>query len=196
MSLEDFIINFPAELGPLRDLAMRLDGNDHPQSDDVAAYGHRPKIAPQAFALRIYPPLGNEELSRYQMIHSFEISPHYLRTLSFLSGVFAFNLSLFGLPRSMLNGLISRSTLQPYDLATANRHWKYGYSVPDRWFHFGGGSYSDDKNVGYFFDDLGAIHSALQDGSVLASWQSFHEFLQDELSRSEALFLARSSSAG
>lgn len=188
MPLEEFILNFPEDLAPLRTLAERLYASDTQTTDDAICLSHRPRIAPQAFALRLYRPLPESLVARYEAKHNFSISPHYARLLPRLNGAFAFKMSLFGLPASMLEGLLDRSTLQPLDLATANKHWKTEYSVADDWFHFGGGQYSHDENIGYFVDGQGIVHSARKGGTVLASWQSFKDFLSDELSRAEAAF--------
>jgi hypothetical protein len=76
--------------------------------------------------------------------------------------------------------------LQPYDLATANERWKREFQAADGLFHFGGGPFSDDENVGYFLASTGTVHSLLKSGEEVGTWPSVSEFLPVELARAEA----------
>ena len=190
MQLEDFILNLPAQLAPIRSVTERLVGSDSQIFDNCMEVSHRPKLGPHAYALTLYRPLSSAIVKRYENIQGLSISSHYAPLLSSLNGVHAFQLSLYGIPASMANDkpLLDRTASQPYDLATANRFWRQEYKVPQEWFHFGGGPLSLDENVGYFFDDLGNIHAARKNKPVISSWSDFSGFLSDELARCETMY--------
>ncbi|MGH9761435.1 MAG: hypothetical protein ACREDR_23375, partial [Blastocatellia bacterium] len=149
-----------------------------------------PNIAPKAYALRFFAPLSSDLIDSYQSIHNIRVSSYYLPILQKLNGAHAFELSLFGIPPSMASDppLLDRSVAQPLDIGTANTVWKRGYAVEKDWFHFGGGPYTFDENIGYFFDQSGTIHSMRKSGKSLGSWRTFKQFLVDELARAEAAY--------
>ena len=190
MELDNFIASLSGDLEPLCDLASRLKAGGIAIADDGVALSHRPHVAPQAYAMRLYAPLSAATATRYQEIHGIRLSPHYLRILEKLNGARVFEFSLFGIPPSMANDppLLNRSAAQPYDVGTANQFWKLEYSVPREWFHFGGGPYSFDENIGYFLDEDCTIYCSRKNGEKLRSWNSFRSFLSDEVGRAEAKY--------
>lgn len=188
MQLDALIAQLSGEWEPVRELAARLRVGGAREFEECFALSHRPHVAPEGYALWLYPPLSEAALARYQQIHHLGISPTYLRLLRSLNGARAFELSLFGVPPSMAAEppLLSRTGFSPLDLATANHHWRSEYSVPEAWFHFGVGPYSHDENVGYFLDDAGNVFSSRRRGERVRAWASFSEFLVEELRRAEA----------
>jgi hypothetical protein len=188
MQLDVLIAQLSADWEPMRDLAVRLRVGGARESEECFALSHRPHVAPEAYALWLYPPISEAALARYQRIHQLVIPSPYLRLLRSLNGARAFELSLFGAPPSMAAEppLLSRTGFSPFDLATANHHWKSEYSVPDACFHFGVGPYSENENFGYFLDDRGNVFSSRRNGERVRVWASFSEFLVEELRRAEA----------
>jgi hypothetical protein len=187
MDSRDLISGLDGNLEPLRLLALRLGAMDAHATDDGVAISRRP-FGVSAYALRLYVPLSESTISRYEQLHRFSIPPYYRQILRQLNGAHVFQMGLFGIPPSMANDppLLNRSGSAPYDLATANRYWKNEYQVPLDWFHFGGGPFSHEERVGYFFDSEGSIVSSRKSGEPAGQWATFHTFLADELSRSEA----------
>lgn len=177
------------ELYPIRDVAMRLIDADpkYKWSNGVLSISKRPKIGSQTYALILYEGITDDGISKYEQIHEFEINPNYRKILLTLSGAFLFQISLFGIPLTMnqFPPRLDRSSLQPHDLASANRFWKSEFKNIDHLFHFGGGPWSHRENVGYFLDAEGNISAILKNGTVINSWDKFSEFLINELERAE-----------
>ena len=192
MQLDDFFQGLAGDLQPIRDVAFRLGPEPSGVSDDAILLSHRPHVAPQSYAMRLYKPLTEQTLDRYQQVHRVALSHHYMRILRKLNGAHIFEFSLYGVPRSMATDTpsLNRSGHQPYDIACANTDWKREYRVPGDWFHFGGGPFSYDEIIGYFLDPAGRIYSVRKNGERLRSWQSFSEFLEEELRRAEAAYPA------
>lgn len=190
MELDNFLKSLTGDLAPLYDLASRLGVGDIAVADDGVALSHRPNVAPESYAMRLYVPQPPAAVIRYQEIHAVRLAPRYLRILEKINGAHVFEFSLFGIPTSMAISppLLNRSAGQPYDVNTANQFWKREYSVPAEWFHFGGGPYSHDEHVGYFFAEDGIICCCRKSGEVLGCWSSFKDFVSDEICRAEALY--------
>ena len=190
MNFDDFTSCLSEELDPVRSLALRLHDAGTKFRDDAWLLSHRPGIAPEAYAVRLYTPLSVGATARYQTLHDFTPLPGYLRILKRLKGANIFELSLFGLPKTMANDppLLDRRVDQPMDLACANKSWKSEYRVPDDWFYFGFGPLTHDENAGYFIETGGAVVSAKRNGDFLNTWASFHAFLADELPRLERIY--------
>src|SRR5262245_52250079 len=90
----------------------------------------------------------------------------YQEILMSTNGLFAFGLSLYGLPPSMQRSrqTLSRSKLQCLDLSTANKDWIREYKIDPKLFHFGGREYSFTENVGYFMNGESKIQAYLKTG--------------------------------
>jgi len=125
MQIDNFIGTLSGDLDPLRELAQEFGSSGSAVTDDEIALSHRPHVAPEAYALRLYAPLPSEVIQKYQNLHG-ALPRQYLAVLAKLNGLHAFELSLFGIPRSMANDppLLNRSLSQPYDVGTVNRSWK------------------------------------------------------------------------
>ena len=191
MDSESFIQGFGPELASLSNLLARTS-TDMTVSGTDLLISHRPLIGPEAYAITLYSPLSGGDIDGYAQNTGLVVSPHYIPVLRSINGGHIFELSLYGAPRSMLGNppLLDRSSRQPLDLATANRFWRSEYKASPDLFHFGGGSYSSDENVGYFFDIFGAVQALRKSGEIWRSWPSFGEFLSAELDRLEKAFPA------
>ncbi|MFN7920183.1 MAG: hypothetical protein U0Q16_08805 [Bryobacteraceae bacterium] len=154
----------------------------------------RPKIAPEAYCLVLYPGISERDQDRYRDIQVANrrgpipaIAPEYKAILAHLNGAFLFQASLFGIPRSMLRTppLLDRSTLQPIDLLSSNIQSRYG--ADPGLFHFGAGPFTDTENVGYFCD-AGRVKAYLRGGRLLHEYASFREFFTEELMRLKSIY--------
>ena len=179
-----------SQLSPILDVANRLWSDD---STYVRATGglhisHRPKVAPQAFAVVLYLPLEAESISRYEQTHSISIPATFRDILRLLNGAFLFELSLFGVPPSMVDGGLDRSVLQPHDLSTANCYWRASYHAPADSFYIGGGPFSSEEHVAYFLLEDGSIESYRKGGEIVRGWPDYRVFLSEEIARSEAMY--------
>ena len=160
----------------------------------VALVNHRPKVAPEAYALVIYPGITEAEVARYEKLHeesagrTLLIPAVYRAVLARLNGAFLFQAALFGIPRSMLQDppLLDRSTLQPLDIGSANAMWRLKYKVDPALLYFGDGPHSNTENLGYFLADNGAVETYKRGGKRLESWPSLGTFISAEIARLEA----------
>jgi len=186
------------DLKPLRKVAESLLDEDSllDEPSETALISRRRKIAPEAFACVIYPGMPDEGIARYEEIHSrvssscFAIPEIYKNILARLNGADVLKMSLYGLPPSMCKDppLLSRSTRQPLDLATANKTWSRAFKPDPPHFHFGGAYFSSDENLAYFLNPDGGVE-ALRKGEIRVNlWPNFESFLSDELSRLLMLF--------
>jgi len=180
----------PADLAPLADAARALlDQPGNISADGVLSLGHRPWVAPENYALTLYPGLPAEALARYTGRFELEVPAMYAEFLAAVNGAFCFGMSLAGVPRSMLGSppLLDRTPLQCHDLGSAARSWAFEYrKLPAGAFHFGGRHYSYREHVGYFIAG-GRILSVRKSGKAVGEWGGLSDFLQDELRSSSAL---------
>lgn len=119
------------------------------------------------------------------------IPDFYKRFLTVLNGSFIHGISFYGLtPSIYLRGKLDRSILQCHDLTTANNEWIKEYKVDKKFFHFGGRSYSNSENLGYFFDS-DKILAIRKNGNVINEWTNYFEFLFDEIENAEQMTLQK-----
>jgi len=184
------IADYSAFLQPLKEVVGRYV--KHPSllgEDGVMLVGHQPWVGPKAYVFRLYPPVEDDEFERFCRRFGIEVPPSYGNVLRELNGAFCFGMSLFGITRSMLGDppLIDRTVQQCHDLAVAAKDWIRQYRVPAGLFHFGYRHFSDTENTGYFIERDKRILSVKNKGEVVGEWNSFTEFLADELKASEKL---------
>jgi hypothetical protein len=184
----EFIHRLTGDLQSLSDLAERLGDSSQVDVPNGVFLAHRPAVAPEAYALRLYRPLPKDALDRYLARTKLRVPDTYLELLSRLNGAHAFQLALFGIPPSLTFDppMMDRSAPQPYDLATANEHWKREFRESAELFYFGGSPFSDDQNVGYFLSSGGSVRGVLKSGQEVGKWSSIGECLRVELARAES----------
>ena len=189
MGTDSFIERLGPELGPLRELLSRTD-DELVISGSDALISHRPAIGPEAYAITLHAPLTESELAAYEKTHCLGIPARYASVLRSINGGRIFELSLYGIPRSMLASppLLDRSSRQPLDLATANRFWRVEFQATADLFHFGSATLSADENVGYFIDASGGVVALRKNGLVWRQWPNFSAFFAAEIDRLEKLF--------
>jgi hypothetical protein len=179
-----------AELAPLATVALALlDKPGELSADGVLRLGHRPWVAPENYAITLYPGLPAESLGRYARQFELVVPEMYAAFLAEVNGAFCFGMGLAGVPRSMLGSppLLDRSRLQCHDLGMTARSAQFEYrKLPAGAFCFGWRHFSHRENVSYFLAD-GRIISIRKSGKVVGKWDGISPFLQEELAESAAM---------
>ena len=191
-NLQQILQELTGDLEPVARLAQRFVEQDSlvdPISGG-AFLSHRPRIALQAYALRIYAGIDDSTLAEYEDIHGLTICSTYRAVLRKMNGASLFEISLFGLPISMTKRppLLDRSTAWPFDVATAQKNWSLPYNVPCDCFFMGYGPHSDKEHLGYFIVPGDGIVAMLKGGEKVERWPSIRSFLEHELARAEAAY--------
>jgi hypothetical protein len=191
MKANDIIANLPEELAPLRQLAEKLLAEGSTEVPEGVAIARRLAVAPEYNALFLFTGITREEISQYETRFSLTIPAIYKTLLTQVNGLHAFELSLFGIPASMMlePPLLDRVHVGPSDIGIANQDWKRSYRVDPLLFHFGKGPLSLNENLGYFLSPTShRIHACRKNGELFNSWVSMRDFLTDELKRAETEF--------
>jgi hypothetical protein len=144
---------WPAELAPLDEAVRRwLPRSSRLSARGMMCIGHQPWVAPEGYAITLYPGLTREDLARYCQRFQLQVPPIYADFLQWTNGAFLFGMSLAGVPQSMLEkGLLDRQVLQCHDLATCATSWTHEFrGVPAGAFHFGSRDWSSRAIAGYF----------------------------------------------
>lgn len=182
--------SLPADLEPLAVAARSLlDQPGGPSANGVLQLGHRPWVAPENYAITLYPGLPADSLSRYSKRFGLEVPSMYAEFLAAVNGAFCFGMALAGVPASMLGSppLLNRMILQCHDLSSSVGLWAYEYrKLPAGAFGFGHRHWSRRENVGYFLVE-GRILSIRKSGKVVGEWSKLPDFLHDELKASAEL---------
>jgi hypothetical protein len=184
--------NLTGSLTPIRDLAVRLRGPDT-QTDAVSGalcISQRPKVAPGAYALWIFPGIAEGLVSVYEEIHHCHVVELYRQFLQCMNGAHLFEITLFGIPPSMARRppQLDRSTAWPMDIGTAQENWRLDYPSSSTDFFIGYGPYSDDEHLGYFLWPNGGIEALRRNGDRHGQWNDLRSFLTDEIARAEAVY--------
>jgi len=140
---------------------------------------HRPWVAPLNWGLMIYEGSDIKWVTEAEKTMGKTIPDFYKRFLTNINGCFLYDISMFGLIHSL-----TRSFLQCHSLTSANRDWIMEFDIDQSFLHFGGGTYSDDENTGYFYGQSKII-SIRKNGKLINEWSNFSDFLNDELDRAE-----------
>jgi hypothetical protein len=151
--------------------------------------GHRPRIGPEAFALRIFPGAATALIDAYQEIHRVTIPDIYRTLLQQMNGATLFEMDLLGVPPLMAKRppLIDRSTAWPLDIGTNQMEGrrKFGLSPSD--FLIGIGPLPNDEHLGYALWPNGQVEALRPGGGQVSHWNDIQGFLSEELARVEAL---------
>jgi hypothetical protein len=187
--IKEQIEEFPEYLSPLKEHSLNyLKYSSCIDLNDTIQIAHEPWNGVYSFAIRLFAPSKKGWISNYQKKFGLVIPKFYKDFLLICNGCSFFGLDLFGLPSSIVKeNVLNRLEPEPLDLSTANTWWKNEYKNTTELFHFGGRQYSDDENLGYFVEDKSKIHAIKKDGEILFSWDTFSDFLNDELKISESI---------
>jgi len=187
----DLIAELPEQLEPLRQLAEKMLVEGSHATPQGIAIGHRPSVAPEYHAMFAFAGVSLENVLQYETRFRLTIPASYKTQLTYINGFHAFELSLFGIPASMMLGspCLDRTQVGPLDISIANQDWKRGYQVSPQLFHFGSGPLSVNEHVGYFLrPNSEGIYAYRRNGELFNSWGSMRDFLADELRRAEGEF--------
>ncbi len=183
----EHVSSFSKELTPLGDecrkYAKFCSSIHKEESWNIA---HRPWIAPENYLITLFVPAKKSWFSKYKQLHNIDIPKVIQNVLIQTNGFFAFGMSFYGMPPTMLKSDpgLDRSRL---NIGTANRRWKLGYNIDQSLFHFAARHYTDSENIGYFLDKNSNIYSFRKTGEQLGMWSDLSSFLASEIKASEEL---------
>jgi hypothetical protein len=177
----------PPELSVLKEFATR-----HARfcssiaADDTLQIAHQPWVAPEGYALLLFPPAKKAWLANFKERTGRAIPAAYRDFLLAVNGCSAHELSLFGLPPSMHGATpkLDRSRQGPLDLGAANLHWARAYAVDPAEFHFGGRAWTSEENIAYFWSTAG-LRAVRKSGAVAGEWPDLPSLLAAELPAAE-----------
>lgn len=158
--------------------------------NDILYIANRPWVAPENYLFTLFPTISDDKINKYQNNQEITIPESYKNILKQFNGAFIFNISLYGIPQSMLSNppILDRSTLQCHDISTANKNWTREYTnIPDDLFHFGGRDFSFDEVIGYFIDKNNEILILRKNGEQIKKYSDIYSFLNEEIISSEKL---------
>ena len=183
-----WIDSVPAELASLAEHVERYgrfcSSVDHAGTLQV---GHQPWLASERYAIRIFAPARKAWFARFKERLGYPIPTWYRNFLLLANGCFVHGLTLYGLPPSLQSStpLLSRSSVQPLDLAQANSGWKRQYSAAAPGEFYLGGRHYSHENSGYFATGRRIRAVLRKSGEVVGEWGSLGALLTDELRESE-----------
>ena len=187
VSLNEVYTTFEDGFEPILSLLQTFDKSDFTEEDGgIVLVGHEPERGLMAYAVTLFPGLSIEDIERYEEATGIDFPKTLKKFLQRLNGAFLSDLSIYGIPTSMLNNppLLSRSVRNPYDVATATKLWRLAYEDADHdEFHFSGRNISWSGQIGYFLRKDGSVVSYPKNKTVYKSqvWPSLDEWLRDEI---------------
>lgn len=193
-SLDERLDQLPHDLQPLAAAVWQhRSRGTNLRPDGTVQVGPTPWVGPEAFAFVLYPGAEQAWLAAFGRRTGRAIPEAYVAVLTALNGCFAFDLALYGLPPSLQEPAppLTRGTLEPLDLETANRYWAQEYRGAGDEFCCGGCTLTATENVGYFVTSNGLFRSRRKEGEVLREWASIGHLLTEELPAAEARDRAR-----
>jgi hypothetical protein len=174
------IDTYPEEYFAIKKQAKKYFPNDSNIDDNQRInILHRPWVARLNWGLMLYKGADTKWINEAEANINKKVPNFYKRFLTNINGCFLYDISMFGLIHSL-----TRSSLQCQSLTTANNDWIKEFDVDQNFFYFGGGSYSYEENIGYFYVQ-DKIMSIRKNGKLVNEWSNFSDFLNDELSRAE-----------
>lgn len=180
--ITNFLENLDGKFNPIKNQAIKyFDSKSEIRNDGTVQIYNRPWIAPLNFGLFLFPAADKLWINIFEEKTGLEIPSIYKEILLNMNGCHIYNFSLYGLPRSIYeNELLDRSSVQPLSLESANTFWKINYNISKDFFYIGGREYNEEENLGYFING-NKIVSVKTNGEILNSWNSFNEFLDEEI---------------
>jgi hypothetical protein len=188
--LKIFLQKLTSDFSPIVEQATKYaDKDSRIREDGTAEIFRRPWVASQNYGLWLFAPANEFLIYKFVEQTAVPIPEIYRALLLKMNGCHIYELSLFGLPPSLyIYGVLDRSSIQQYDLGTANRNWVKEYNTGPGLFHIGSRSYSYSENIGYFIKE-NKILSIRKNGKILKEWNSVFEFLKEEIGTSEKQML-------
>jgi hypothetical protein len=188
LSLDERLWKLPPDLKPLAEAAWQHRARGaNLRPDGTVQVVPMPWVGSDAFAFVLYPPAERAWIASFGSRLGRPAPESYAAVLAALNGCFAFGLALYGLAPSLQirPPRVERRTLEPLDLEAANQYWARDYRDAENEFHFGGRTWTDTENVGYFLAPDGRFRSRRKSGEVLREWGSLRDLLAEELPAAE-----------
>lgn len=150
-------------------------------------YGHFPEVAPKAYLITVFAPIGSKEIKIVESALSKDIPLEYARFLSACSNglnLFITCFSLYGYMEKIDRR--SDAIPMPFSLEMLNRYERPRNSK-DSFFFIGG--YNCDGSKLYIDIETGKVHYCKRNNSTsLYCWESFDAMLISEMKRLTSLF--------
>ena len=175
----------PAEFLPIKEFVQRYSHLDSRTDNHGTIQLAKNSKYLDAYFINIFAPANEIYFSNFISRYGVSVPEPLEKFLRFANGFTFCDFTVYGLTPSMYKsqtGTLERTSLQPLDIGTANDVWKTEFDQVG--FYFGGRSYSDDTNCGYFLQD-GTIFSCLCGGVIVGQWDNFWTFLEEELEVTE-----------
>lgn len=190
VQINTFLNCLTSEWLPIKEHANKyIDQNSKICERGIVSIMMQPWIAPQSYGLTLFPPANTGSFKEFERKTGISIPVFYQNLLLKMNGCFVYDFSLFGLPDALYtSGILTRDILQQYDLGIANTEWIRSYNVNNELFYIGGRAYSFEENIGYFVDNS-TIISVRENGQIVKSWNSFNDFLNEEITIAEEMML-------
>jgi hypothetical protein len=188
LSLDERLWKLPPDLKPLADAAWQHRARGaNLRPDGTVQVAPMPWVGSDAFAFVLYPPAERAWIAGLDSRLDRPAPAIYTAVLAALNGCFAFGLALYGLPPSIQvrPPRLERRVLEPLDLDAANHYWARDYHGAEGEFHFGGSTWTETENAGYFLAPDGVFRSRRKSGEVLREWRSLRDLLAEELPAAE-----------
>ena len=188
--IENRLKTFPNILAPIKDISQKYIQQGGKIDDGTVKIYNLTWEAPLQYGITIFKPTPDGYIEKFERDNDIEIPVVYKQFLKEMNGCYVFELTMFGLPPSIYKPDIDHKYfIECYDLAVANKEWKYDYQTDSNSFYFGGRTYLYNENIGYFIDSVGVIKAVRYNGQVLNKWASFSAFLKDEIKQAEDLMI-------
>jgi len=140
------------------------------------------------FHITIFPPAVPDWLVERR---SFEAPLEYLKLLSYMNGLWLFDMNFFGFTPSMEGPFprLDRSRIQCLDLTTANETWIIDVkNPPGSSLYFGSvpyyplkeGNYLSRENTLFFMNEAGRVRALLKGGTQVGEWPSLWDLIAQE----------------
>jgi hypothetical protein len=190
-SIKNFIDRLDNDLCPIKEQAFKYyDIDSKVREDNAVQIFKQVWIASQSFGLVLFPPADKNWISKFEKETGKLMPKIYENILLQMNGCFVYDFALFGLPKSIYTkGILDRSLLQQFDLATANTSWIREYNIPPNLFHIGSRAYSYSENTGYFVDNE-TILSIKTTGEIVNSFATVKDFFTTEIEVAEQMMLS------
>jgi hypothetical protein len=172
------IEELPSQLSPIKDRASKWLSISHAWDADTLKVLLMPWEAPLAAAYWLFAPLSQAT--------NMKMPAEYAALLQSINGFRGLGFDLFGVLSN--GGMVNRHAVNPLCIKTANDTWRHDFFGAETWFHFGGCALSEDENGGYFYDG-DTIICRTENGGTVDTWAKFEDFLEQELTRTQALCL-------
>jgi hypothetical protein len=186
VKIKEYLDTFPSELFPLKEVVIPYLNYCCSLDSDSVNIAHRPWLGSLNYTFTFFSPAKKAWLKRFG--HK-KVPKIYQEILLATNGLFAFDLSLYGLAPSMQQNppTLNRSKQQCLDLSFANEDWIREYNIDQNLFHFGSRVYSYTEIIGYFMNGESKIRAYRKTGELIREWENFSAFLENELRIAEQI---------